>query len=262
MRNPDVDNVAIHNCPHFDYTENVQLVISKLREIVDKPVIINDISTFKLPGRDAPVTFLGAIKQTETEITIWFSDKSPEETFVHEILHVLLDLEDWPKIQISNSLSKSDNFLSKNLQNYLKGILSSNVAHFELFNRMETDYELDLEKYYNLQYQQKIDRFNNSIINPNSPDYHFICQQDILEGINYRLWGEPGELLMEEFNLRNAGAYKSCLELYDKIYSIGFDTPELARKIAEEIKIHLIKYGQDNLLNQNFNSFWNYLLVL
>jgi len=145
----------------------------------------------------------------------------------------------------------------------LQGYFSSTIDHPEVFRRMETDYTLDLNKYYEIQVNQKLNRFKKILKNNNPEDigYFFYRQQDILIGLDYFLFGNCKEKIIEVFKQHFPDAYQSCMSLYKKTSKVGFSTPQSAYKSAQLIKKHIINYGERKSIYKEFNDIWKALEI-
>ena len=89
-------------------TPNTKKVIEKLRKYTDKPVKIKPISELILPDNPNPVDYLGGAEESDDCINIWLSDRCPEETFIHEIIHIILKHEDFPKVLINEDFVRNN----------------------------------------------------------------------------------------------------------------------------------------------------------
>lgn len=244
-------------------TENTQKAITTLQKYTSKPIEIKNINELKLQDNpDKPVTYLGATDETDNKIIIWLSDKCPEETFVHEVIHRILKYEGFPEVFFN------EDFINKRIpSNYHKlipklgGYLSSTITHPEVFRRMESDYSFDLDKYYKIQLEQKLKRFDKILkSNTKDKDDIFFIQQEILTGLDYYLWGEENKNILFEIQKENfPSAYHSCLALYKKCNKIGLFTPDAAYKSANIIKKHIITYGERNSIKKEINNLWRAL---
>ena len=238
-------------------TENTLKVVTNLRRYTDKPIVFKDM-------KELGKTYLGAIFNEEDSIEVYLrndlTDGLKEAVFVHEILHAVLNYEGFPKISINRFFTQK-NFtkpLIKATSNITRNTFQSTIQHPEIFRRMELEYSLDISSYYQEQYRGKIrrfERYRNINTSPSDQKY-FDAQQDILDGLNYYFWQDYGKNLLEQFKIRKPDAYASCQSLFKKISKTGFKTPEQCYQSANEIKKHLIVYGERKSLKKEYNNYW------
>lgn len=244
-------------------TESTINVVKELKKHVNKKVIVRDIKEHK----DIPKSYLGALGETSDNVIVYLNYSQPieiiESVFVHEILHKILSYEGFPKVVINEYVARMipPNFwvaLSK-----LRDDFSSVIQHPEIFRRMESDFSLNMDKYYEIQVQQKINRFHKSLaISKKNEQYYFYRQQDILYGIEYFFYGEGyREKILSLFEEHYPDTYDSCSFLYRKVNRIGFYSPESCYKSAEMIREHIIKYGRRRLPNKTYNMLWEALEI-
>lgn len=93
---------------------------------------------------------------------------------------------------------------------------SSTIEHPEIFRRMISEFDLDVDAYFNAQVRQKLRRFEKSLEKSTRKDgeYHFYRQQDILVGVELFFYPEPyKEEILNTFKEFYPGAFQSCLSL-------------------------------------------------
>lgn len=235
-------------------TKNTEKALSYLRKFTNKEVIIKPISDLKDPITNKPLTYLGATQEKENDIIIWLSENSPEESFVHEILHIILKYEGFPQVYVDER--NLDN-MSLKLRNYFSSVLD----HPQVFKRMENDFDLDINSYYQLQAKQKIERFKKHDILPNNPQYYFLRQQDILICLDCFLWYNFGLEVLEIFKRKYIDAYQSCIALNKKINKIGFSNPKNVLEIFNIIKKHIINFGRHKKVDRAYIKLWQVVLA-
>jgi hypothetical protein len=231
-------------------TENTIKVIKNLRIHTDKSINLKDI-------KELGVTYLGGAEEDSESINVYLSDKCQEAVFVHEILHIIMDYEGFPNIFINEV------FVERNLRDFpsntfkkIQAYFSSIIDHPEVFRRMESEYNLNIEEYYKIQFEQKERRFKRDKVPPSNGQFYFLRQQDILIGLDYFLWRDYGERLLELFRKYHPDAYSSCLSLFKKVSKLGFRTPEQTYQSAKEIQRHVINYGERKSLKKRYNDVW------
>ncbi len=244
-------------------TENTRRAIKTLKKYSSKPIEVRDIKELILPDSPKPVTYCGATDETEDSFIIWLSGKCPEETFVHEVIHQILHLEGFPAVLIDDYYL--ENTIPKkyhNLIDKLSGFLGSTFSHPEVFRRMETLYDFDLDNCYEMEFRQKMNRFKKSFSDETKDKNNllFSDQQEILTGLDYYLWGESHKKTLTDIQLINfPSAYNACVDLYKRCSKIGFSTPSNMHKSAQLIKKTIIDYGENNHLNKDINNLWRAL---
>lgn len=245
-------------------TKNTEKALSELRIFTDKPVTVRPISEMLLPGWNKPPKYLGGAVETDDEITIWLSDKCPEESFIHEVLHCILRHEGYPEISIN------EDYVNRKIHSEywedlprLQGYFSSTITHPEVFRRMESEFSINFDRYYNLQMMQKLDRFKKMKNDNISENLHpYVMQQCILDSLDYFLWGDYGQKLLSEFQSMFPGAYQSCIALFNKVNKVGFSHPKKVQDSATIIKQHLIKYGERKGLDRKISNLWKALDII
>jgi hypothetical protein len=234
-------------------TKNTKKALQELQKFTTIPVIVKDISEFT----QFKINTLGAVDRKEDKIVIYLSNKCPEQSYLHELIHVILGYEGYPEATIN------EEFLNKNIPSKwhrlipkLQADFSSVITHPEVFRRMGEEYSLDIDSYYKIQVQQKIDRFTKAIRNKNDPYYYFYRQQDILQGLDFFMWPDHNEKLLAIFKKDFPETYDSCVLLKTGLEAIGFRTPEATRESAKTIKEHIVNYGKDWDVDVKIQNMW------
>lgn len=241
-------------------TENTIKALEMLRTYTDKPVVrraINELDS----------SYLGVLDETRVSIDVYLSEKSPEESFIHEILHQILKYEGFPKVSINEDFVEDyiTPLISGNEQRVhyvlevLRNDFSSTIQHPEVYRRMRS-FPLDFEAYFEIEYSQKLERFQKGIPKSNE-QYYFYRQQDILIGCDYLLWGNQGKMLFKKLSEYYPDTYSSFLSLHKDIAEIGFATPKTAFQSAKLIREHIIKYGKRHGLKNKYNRLWEALEI-
>lgn len=237
---------------------NTQKVINMLREHSDnREIIIGDISSLLKYN-----TYLGAVNETQEAINIYlntsYSEKIQEATLVHEILHVILTHEGYPKIIINNIKLKKINPQVHEVVHYLRDQFNSIIEHPIVFSREINLFNLDIDEYFKIQVEKKIERFDKRKLKE-IKNIIFINQQDILIGLDYFNYPQKHkEEILNVFKERNPDSYRSCLSLYKKL---KFNTIKDCYRSAYKIKNHIIKYGKRKGKHK-LNILWDTLDVM
>ena len=172
-------------------TKNTLKVINMLRKYTDKKVFVKDIKELSNdPVFSGAASYLGATYNGPDSIIVYLNlsyQHTCEATFIHEILHIILDYEGFPNIIINEDVAKILPSQFARVLPKLQSFFSSTVDHPEIFKRMESDFDLDLSLYYEIQVQQKLNRFYKSLASDSKTNeqYYFFRQQDILIGLEY-----------------------------------------------------------------------------
>jgi hypothetical protein len=247
-------------------TKNGLRAISMLRKYTDKNILVKDIR--ELAGRPSfpgVESYLGASENTSENIIIYLNFSYPntcEATFIHEMLHKILRYEGFPEVIIDQEKANTLHIQYKQFLPKLQSLFSSIIDHPEIFRRIESEFDLDLHSYYQIQVQQKINRFHKSWKEePKNDQYYFFRQQDILIGLEYFFYPPIyKERILQVFNELSPDAYASCSSLYEKVKKIGFYTPESAHQSGKMIKAHIIRYGERKGA-RIFNKTWEALEI-
>lgn len=248
-------------------TNNTLLAREHLLKHTDKQIKITTLHEMaKVSGISGIERYLGAAKEYNDHIMVALNADIPEShenTFVHELLHIILDYEKFPNMAIN------EQFAIKNLPPRLyaqlpklQAYFSSAIDHPEIYVRMKDNYELNMEKYFNFLLAQKKNRFTKKNSFKNKEEELFFNQQDIIDGLEYFHYdnAQREEILMA-FRETSNSAYNSCLALHRAISRSGMHNPLSCRKSAEKIKIHLVKYGEKRNIGL-LNNMWNALDIV
>jgi hypothetical protein len=247
-------------------TKNGLRVINILRKYTNKNILVKDIRELVAhPSFPGVESYLGASDNTPENIIIYlnfsYSDTC-EATFVHEVLHIILRYEGFPEVIIDQEKANTLPNQFRQVLPKLQSFFSSTIDHPEIFRRMGSEFDLNLHSYYQIQVQQKINRFHKSLKEESKNDqYYFFRQQDILIGLEYFFY-PPNykERILQVFNELYPDAYASCSSLYEKVKKIGFHTPESAYQSGKMIKAHIIRYGERKGA-RIFNKMWEALEI-
>jgi len=241
-------------------TENTIKAVNMLNKYTDKAIQVRDIKELPDIG-----SYLGAA-YIDDEIIIHLNCSYPidiqEATFIHEVLHLVLRYEGFPKVEINETIARTlpSQFIS--VLPKLRSHFSSTIEHPQIFKRMESEFTLNLPRYYGVQVQQKLNRLNKGLNYPKgSKQYYFFRQQDILIGLEYFFYPQYYKnKILSVFKEAYPNAYTSCLSLYNKVKKIGFNSPKSAYESAKIIKAHVIRYGRRKSVGV-FNKMWKALEI-
>lgn len=248
-------------------TNNTLLAREHLLKHTDKQIKITTLHEMaKVSGISAIEGYLGAAKEYNDHIMVALNADIPEShenTFVHELLHIILDYEKFPNVVINEqfAIKKLPRQFGAQLPK-LQAYFSSTIDHPEIYKRMKDDYELNMENYFNLLLRQKKNRFTKKNSFTSKEAEVFSNQQDILDGLEYFYYDntQRSEILMA-FREKSNSAYNSCFSLHTSINKIGMHYPSSCRKAAEMIKMHLVKYGEKRNIGI-LNNMWNALKIV
>lgn len=248
-------------------TKNTLKVINMLKKYTDKKVLVKDIKELSNdPVFSGAASYLGATYNGPDSVIVYLNlshQHTCEATFTHEILHIILDYEGFPNIIINEDIAKILPSQFARVLPKLQSFFSSTIDHPEIFKRMESDFDLDLSLYYEIQVQQKLNRFYKSLRNDSKTNeqYYFFRQQDILIGLEYFFYPQNHkEKILKVFGESYPDAYASCSSLYNKVKRVGFNTPKSSYKSAKIIKERIIKYGERKPTGM-FNKMWETLEI-
>jgi hypothetical protein len=255
---------------HVPQTKNTLKVINILRKYTNKKIITKDIKELESDHGIVP-SYLGAAYESIDSITIYlnlsYESNTREATFVHELLHRILKYEGFPEVVINQDVARNLPTEWNNALYALQSQFSSSIEHPEIFRRMESEFELSIYPYYEVQYKRKLELFNKSLkykyeyteLFTETQEYYFHRQQDILIGVEYFFYPENLKVMIfEVFKKLHPDAYESCLSMYEKVRKIGFNTPRSVIKSGNIILSHIIKYGNRKGVGL-FNTMWKAL---
>ena len=244
-------------------TTSAETALALLARLSDKPVQVLDIQQLAaLPTMAYFGTYLGANKETQSNFIVYLNQSYPERiqeaVFFHEVLHLLLKYEGFPQITINLSIGST---LQPNLLDSLVKLrihFASVIDHHIVFPRMRQLIGFDLSEYFDVQVNQKQLRLDRGW-EPNTVIRNFYAQQDILIGLEYFLYPEPQcSRILRVFKSKNPNAYASIEDLREKVSQTAVITPKELFDIAEQIKSHIIKYGEKKAVGQ-LNLMWKAL---
>lgn len=246
-------------------TENTISAREHLAKLTDKPIIMTTVQHLaQTEGIKSLENNLGVCKETADSITIALHPDRPdthEATFVHEVVHRILNHEGFPGIWINDIYAKTN--IPSNLWPHLRNLqsrLSSVLQHPEVYRKMRQDYDLDMEHYFESLLKQKVRRFSRKR-GGNEQELIFFNQQDILDGLEYFHY-DPDQRKQVQSCFRDSSesAYNSCLQLHAKIEKTGTHTSHSCLKSGKAIKTHIVKYGEKRNLHF-LNNMWKALEV-
>ena len=244
-------------------TTSAETALALLATLSDKPVQVVDIQQLAaLPITSYFGAYLGANKETQSNFIVYlnqsYTERIQEAVFFHEILHLLLKYEGFPQITVNLNIGRT---LRPNLLDSLVKLrihFASVIDHHIVFPRMRQLVGFDLSEYFDVQVSQKQLRLDRAW-EPNTVIRNFYAQQDILIGLEYFLYPEPqrSRILMV-FKSKNPSAYASVEDLREKVSQTAVMTPTELFHVAEQVKSHIIKYGEKKALGQ-LNLMWKAL---
>lgn len=244
-------------------TNKTQSARKHIAKLTDKPIIITSLDELAVSsGLQGIEGYLGAAKENDDNIIIAINSNKPEShesTFVHELLHIMINYEGFPKVFIN------EQFIKKNLPQKLWALLPKLQAYFSsvlhhpvIYKRMREIYNIDMGVYFNGLLVQKMNRFNSKK-NKNDQEVVFSNQQDILDGLEYCYYeAEQRTKILCQFRKKSNSAYNMCLDLQRAINKIGILNPQSCKISAEIIKSRIIKYGEKRNLGV-LNNMWEAL---
>ncbi len=223
---------------------------SKLANFTKKPIkLISTVEMSHIVGRESVKNYHGVATELETEIIIALNYKireTNEDTYIHEILHLILKYEGYPEIIINQKALFSDIPEQYHDNVYiLRDLLKSAIDHPEIFRRMGKDYKIDMSESHKYDVQLKSTRYSKKMNDSEKGIY--IIQQDILDGHEYFYFDVANSKNMIKVLRDNSPrAYDVCLGLSKQTMKTGFANPTDARKSARIILDRIVKFGDKN----------------
>jgi len=244
-------------------SRSVSSAIHILRRLSDeRKITVKDLREVPIPG-----SYLGALMRFEDRIDIYCDQSRPEivreAIIVHEILHVILSREGFPEVIVEESTYSGLPPQQRDVLTRLKDRFKSAIDHPEVFRRMISMFELDLDSYFDAQVEQKLHMFQSDSLDrtAKSQNYYFHGQQSIMWGIEL-FWypRKQRDQIQSAFRRTHPDSHQSCVLLYNKVKEVGFQTPTSCYESAQIMKSHIISYGENRKIGA-FNRMWEALHV-
>lgn len=231
-------------------TEKMEIAKRKLAKFTNKPIrLISTLEMSHIVGRESVKNYHGGATESGTEIVIALNYDMPEtneDTYIHEILHLILKYEGYPEI-IINQKALTTNIPAQYYNNVytIRDFLKSAIDHPEVYRRMGKDFKIDMSECHKYDVQLKSTRYSKKM-NEGEKGI-FIIQQDILDGHEYFYFDEANSKNMIKVLRDNSPrAYDVCLGLSKQTMKTGFAKPTDARKSAQIILDRIVKFGDKN----------------
>lgn len=244
-------------------TANTRKALEALRGFTDREVEVKPIKEFRAPGFRQPMSYLGITQLSDDHLRIYLSTEYPEAILIHEILHIILRYEGFPVVGFDETCTERR--LPQPVRDCLPGLtgrLASTVDHPEIHRRMETDYDLDMDRYYSIHAERETDKIiRESGQTLEHDDHVFVCQQNILSCLDFLLWGKPHAGLLDTLWRHYPEVFNSSQVLWRKVAGTGFSTPSDAFKSANVIKSHVVNYGKRRFERKELTLMWKSLMI-
>lgn len=248
---------------HMIDTANTRKVLDMLRGFTNREVEVKPIEEFQAPGFTQPVTYFGITQLSEDHLRIYVSTECHEAILIHEILHIILRYESFPVVGVDETCAERR--LPKPARDclpILAGRLASTVDHPEIHRRMESDYDLNTDRYYSVHAERETDKIiRESGQTLERDDYVFVCQQNILSCLDFLLWGKPHTGLLDTVRRHYPEVFNSSQALRRKVARTGFSTPLGAFKSANVIRSHIVNYGKRRFVSKELPLMWKSLTI-
>lgn len=246
-------------------TENTNIANKTLAKYSDKPIVIKSTEQWTKENSTLGLkNFLGVGKEFDNHFMIAVNYNKPESiesTYVHEVLHLILAYEGFPKVYIDNDiLQKTVPPRMHQSIHMLAAYFDSTIDHPEIYTRMKDGYNLDMESYFGGLLIQKQTRFNSKR-NGDPNEVLFDLQQNILDSVEYFYYQNKKEEILTLYKGVSPRAYSSSVKLNAIINKIGFSTPAKALKMANEIMRHIIRFGVKRQLHPSLTNLWKSLVI-
>ena len=239
--------------------KNIQKLINTLGEHSDtREIIIDDIK--KIPRYSS---YLGVCKQTPVKILIYINYDYPENiqeaVIIHELLHVQIKHEGFPRVVINENKSRNANPEAIRVLRYIRDHFNSTIEHPQVFYREINEFDIDVDSYFDVQVERKKHRFERRTERKKDKNYYFLRQQDILIGIDYYSYpSKHRKMIQKMFRNLYPETYNYCNTLYRKL---KFNNPNEVYTSAQKIKKDIIRYGRKNGLSE-INKIWDAMDIL
>lgn len=242
-------------------TDSIKKITKQWYRLDSREILTIPISEFETKFNIKCRTYSGVV--TLDDKFLWvglredYSQKLNEAIFVHEILHKILEYENYPNILINEEKLLQNPQLLKHRKaiEKLQAFFNSIIEHPEIYRRMKEDYNLDTEVYFKNLVQQKTNRFNK---NQDTDANNKILknQQDILDGIEYQFYDEPYKSQINKLFKEKTSVAPRSVNLTKKLSKIGLYSPEQCLKAAKEVKSNLIRYARSKEIKDQNNLFY------
>lgn len=239
-------------------TDNTTKIRELLSKYTDKEVVVGDI-------RQSGLTCLAGNYEADDHYGIGLNYSFPsnvlEAAFVHEVQEIILLREGFPLVSIDQMQMSLLSEEYKEPLPKLAAFFQSVILHPEVFRRMHSDYQLDMESYLDIEMQQKqarLDRYGKGPFDC-TEDYFLSRQQDILWGLDYFNYGsQRAETLLKAFYNLFPFECHLCERLYEDVVKGSLRTPPETRASAEMIHAAIKEYAEDKDC-ATINGMWSAL---
>lgn len=245
-------------------TENTEKAESVLKNQSDeREIIVKDIKEFP----DPDYRHYSAVSRIEKEmIEIYINFEYPfeiqEESYVHELLHLILKNEGYPIIFFTE-----DDFLKIPEEN--RGVFielgvnfQTSIEHPEIYSRYLQFFDLNIDVVFQFKIHQQIQNWKSKKSrNEHIKNIYFGNQQEIMQSVQYYYY--PNEYrfkILELFKNYYPGPHNSSEILHKKIQKYKFNNPKNCYISAKIIKEHIINYGRRKGI-QDINILWETLKI-
>jgi hypothetical protein len=243
-------------------TKNTIKALSSLKQKTTNEIIILSESKFeekfqiKLSGNGAHYSF-------NHKHYICVNEKIPdfaqECSFVHECLHAILRIEQYPCCYLEGrrdfGVEEKKSLLA------ITGKLTDALHHPEIYKRMIEEYNLDIGRYFESLLKVKIERLEKiKVSSSDNISLVYISQQNFIDAFEYFFYPEKIKLKL----------FQKMKEIYPDNYSflIGikekkrkFDTPENAKLSINGLLNKIKKYGKKRNAEVLNNQVWDLMLI-
>jgi len=243
-------------------TEDIRRVVAMLRER-------SDFRGIKIEKAPTNAKYLGRVwpdllDEIALELNFSFAESVREAVYVHEMLHIVLRYDGFPKVVVNRNVAAKLNPRYANKLEGLKQRFESVINHPEIFRRIIHDFNLDIDQYFDAEVSLKLPLFQQSAGNNvmKNEDYFFRGQQSIMYGIELFSYPEKQKKqVLDRFMASYPEEFDICLALFNKVKGIGFDNPISCCNSALTIRSHIIEYGNDKSIGE-INKMWEALDII
>jgi hypothetical protein len=232
----------------------VRMAIEHARALTDRPIFFKHASEWVSadPG-DPDVLESSARVDCEDHEEIYLIDELPELMAVHELLHVILELEGYPNAQLNPSAvlrksGKEEEFARRCVD------FTNLFLHPEIYRRTREVYSLEFAPF-RVYAAKVLDDQAAEAIARGEVKFPLGKQAHIFNVRNLLHLRPESDGTLKRYQKTCAATHAFAVSLDEKLAKIGMVTPAAARRAAAIIKDELIAFGR-RLGNQPTNDLW------
>ncbi len=230
-------------------TANTRKALEYARQLGGKPVVVR-------PYEESPrkTDSFGQHFDTPQGHFVFVGGPVPEQTLIHELLHVILRKERFPDVRHSAGF-----VVPRGGEDYAAGVLdvfANTLDHQMVYRRMASDYTLDMAAYHRVVASRQLERTNTD---PGLYADHTYVLTEVLLGLDHHLWGDEGQRVAARFRELNADAAGLSLNLHRELEGLGLSAPAGALRAGQIMRDQVVGYGEEHKVHADILRYWRAL---